>query len=261
MEKQQTSFNDTLYPYPHYNLQHHAFGYPFDADTSNDFIVIKPQFMLSYCNQKNATNWVAWELNDTWIGAQERYQGKFITDTDLPAHFTRITHDHYTHSGFDRGHLVRSKDRSRNEEDNRNTFLMTNILPQTPDLNRGVWLRFEDFCLQKATREKKNMYLIAGGIFTSDSTLRGEGAVAVPDSCYKIVVFWPKGKKNQEVSQQLEIIAVNMPNIQGIRNIPWQSYVTSVKKIENSTGYDFLPLLPDSIEEILENQLNPHLYP
>ena len=255
MNTSSTISNDSIYPYYHYGLEHHAFGYPFDGDTTDDYILIKPQFKLSYCSQKNVANWVAWELNDTWVGPQERYSGRFITDTALPSHFTRISHDDYTRSGFDRGHLVRSKERTRNEEDNRATFLLTNILPQTPDLNRGVWLRFEDYCLQKATQENKNMYLIAGGIFTTDSTLRGEGKVAIPDSCYKIVVFWPKGLDFRKATRQLEVVAVNMPNIQGVRNHTWQQYATTVRKIEKSTGYDFLALLPDSVEQYVETRL------
>ncbi len=248
--------NEYFYLYHHRQSIHSPFGFPADADTSDDFILKKHQYILSYCPNKNVANWVAWELNHTWVGDENRYNGRFISDTTLPVEFYRVTHNDYTNSGFDRGHIVRSKERTTNSEDNKATFLLTNIIPQTPDLNRGVWLRFEDYYLKKAVDENKNMYIVSGGIFKSDTTLLGKGKVAIPDSCFKIVLFTEK-KSLEEISSlhDFEIVAVSMPNVQGIRNHDWRNYVTTVNQIEASTGYDFLILLPDSIEDALEERI------
>lgn len=248
--------NEHFYLYHHRNSIHSPFGYPADSDTTDDYILEKPQFIISYCSKKNVPNWVAWQLNASWVGNEDRFSGNFISDTTLPPQFYRVKHSDYTNSGFDRGHLVRSKERTRNSEDNRATFLLTNIVPQTPDLNRGVWLRFEDYYLNKALKENKNMYIVSGGFFKTNETLLNKGIVAIPDSCFKIVLFTPK-EKIEEISgrNDFEIVAIAMPNIQGIRNDNWQKYITTVDKIEHSTGYDFFILLPDSIENHLESLL------
>lgn len=248
--------NGHFYQYHYRNSIHCPFGCPYDSDTTDDYILEKPQFTISYCSKKNVANWVAWQLNASWVGNEDRFDGKFISDNTLPASFYKVKHSDYINSGYDRGHLVRSKERTRNGEDNRATFLLTNIVPQTPDLNRGVWLRFEDYYLNKALKENKNMFIVSGGIFRSNKTLKNKGIVAIPDSCYKIVLFTLK-EKIEEISNRndFEIVAISMPNIQGIRNDNWQKYITTVDKIEYSTGYDFFMLLPDSIENYLESRL------
>jgi len=236
-------------------IVHSPFGFAFDNDTVDDFVLERRQYVLSYCGQKNVANWVAWQLNPSWLGSESRFGGNFITDTSLPDHFYRVTHQTYTNSGFDRGHIVRSKERTLNAEDNRTTFLLTNILPKTPDLNRGVWLRFEDYYLSKVENQGLNMYVVSGGIFSENfETLNNEGNVAIPDSCYKIVLITHHKELNPEIMiRDFKAIAVAMPNIQGIRRTPWREFATTISAIEKSTGYVFFGLLPDSISNVIKN--------
>jgi DNA/RNA endonuclease G (NUC1) len=227
------------YLYDHRSSTHAPFGYPQDNDTLDDFIIEKSQYILSYCGEKNSPNWVAWELNASWLGDVPRKTGRFLIEPNLPDGYYQVTHDDYTHSGYDRGHLVRSKERTKTIEDNISTFEMGNIVPQTPDLNRGVWLRFEDYCLDKAIKEQKNMYIVAGGIFRDTITLKSEGKVVIPDSCFKIVLFSEETDPARINFDQLETISVAMPNTAGIRGDAWEKYETTVGRIEQSTGYRF----------------------
>lgn len=230
---------DFTYLYNHRSSIHLPFGYPQDSDTLDDYIIEKPQYVLSYCNKKNLPNWVAWELNSSWVGDTPRKKGRFLVESNLPKSFYRVTHNDYTNSGYDRGHLVRSKERTRTIEDNESTFEMGNVIPQTPDLNRGVWLKFENYCMDKAIKENKNMYIIAGGFFYDTLTLKSRGKVIIPDSCFKIVVFSEALNPRIEDINKLETISVAMPNISGVRGDNWRVYETTVAKIENSTGYYF----------------------
>jgi DNA/RNA endonuclease G (NUC1) len=242
------------YIYSHRSHEHAPQGYPYDGDTTDDYLIVRPQYVASYCAEKNSPNWVAWELNHTWVGSVDRYSGRFITDNSLPSHFTVIRHDHYTNSGYDRGHLLRSKERSATEDDNRSTFILSNIIPQTPDLNRGVWLRFEDYYLNRMMRGNYNIYVVSGGTYHSGMTLRSEGLVAVPDSCFKVVLFTPADKSPESwTTQDLEIVAVMMPNVQGIRRDDWQQYQTTLANIERQTGYRFMLRLPDSLQRHLSH--------
>lgn len=227
-------------------------GIPKDNDTTDDYIIIRKQYALSYNYKRNVANWVAWQLNKDWFGDAPRYKGNFITDKDLPKNFQKITHQDYTNSGYDRGHMVRSEERTRTPEDNKSTFLLSNILPQTPDLNQGVWLDFEYFCEELCKNHNKELYIYAGGIFHSERKIKNK--ISIPDSCFKIVIMLNQGEKFSDINGKTKVYSVVMPNIMGIRKDKWAKYKTTIKRIEESTGYDFLSAIPDSIEIILENK-------
>src|SRR5919112_267567 len=127
---------------------HLTLGNPSRATTSvrnkNNFLLVKPQLALSYNNARGAPNWVSWHLEASEIGDFERLNN-FHPEPELPEGFKRVTPSDYLKTGFDQGHMCNSKDRSTNEEDNSATFSMANMQPQTPDLNRQVWKRLEDF--------------------------------------------------------------------------------------------------------------------
>lgn len=230
-----------------------AAGVPADRDSTDDYIIIRPQYVLSYNPLRNVPNWVSWNLDSSWFGDASRYRGAFIADTTLPDSFYRVRHSDYTGSGYDRGHMVRSEERTRNTEDNKSTFILSNILPQRPDLNRGVWLNLEYFCEDLCKNQKKELFIIAGGIFRTENRIKEK--IAIPDSCFKIIVVLNEGDSVESVTDTTSVIAVVMPNVNGIRNIPWSNYLTTVRRIESSTGYDFLSNVSNSVQEIIENRI------
>ncbi len=230
-----------------------AAGVPADRDSTDDYIIIRPQYVLSYNPVRNVPNWVSWNLDSSWFGDASRYRGAFIADTTLPDSFYRVRHSDYTGSGYDRGHMVRSEERTRNTEDNKSTFILSNILPQRPDLNRGVWLNLEYFCEDLCKNQKKELFIIAGGIFRTENRIKEK--IAIPDSCFKIIVVLNEGDSVESVTDTTSVIAVVMPNVNGIRNIPWSNYLTTVRRIESSTGYDFLSNVSSSAQEIIENRI------
>jgi endonuclease G len=111
----------------------------------DNYLMVKPQYVLSYNNKTHTANWVSWQLNRSWIGAADR-QDNFRPDDSLPDAWYKVRPNDYTGSGYDRGHIAPSADRTRNETDNSSTFLMTNMMPQVPELNRGVWGDLALFC-------------------------------------------------------------------------------------------------------------------
>lgn len=230
-----------------------AAGVPADQDSTDDYIIIRPQYVLSYNPLRNVPNWVSWNLDSSWFGDASRYRGAFIADTTLPGSFYRVEHSDYTGSGYDRGHMVRSEERTRTAEDNKSTFILSNILPQRPDLNRGVWLNLEYFCEDLCKNKKKELFIIAGGIFRTENRIKEK--IAVPDSCFKIIVMVNEGESVESISDTTSVIAVVMPNVNGIRNVPWSNYITTVRRIETSTGYDFLSNVSRSVQEVIENRL------
>ena len=108
-----------------------------DVANADNYLLIKPQYVLSYSKSRNIANWASWTLNQSWLGSAKR-QNNFRPDATLPSGWYKVVTRDYNGSGFDRGHLVNSEDRGKSVEDNSATFLMTNIIPQAPDNNQGV---------------------------------------------------------------------------------------------------------------------------
>ena len=87
-------------------------GQPTKPNDTTDLLMVKPQFVLSYNNTKRHANWVSWELSTSWLGTSDR-QNDFRPDSTLKQGWYRVVTSDYTNSGFDRGHLCPSADRTK----------------------------------------------------------------------------------------------------------------------------------------------------
>lgn len=234
---------------------HLAMGAPVDADPSDDYLITRPQYALSYNKNRNDPNWVSWHLDDSWMGSTPRRKGRFITDDSLPAGFYRVEDRDYSGSGYDRGHMTRSEDRSRSPEDMAATFILTNVLPQKHELNAGPWLRLEDYSEALVKKENKSLFIVSGGIFGKSPPTIGKG-IAVPDTCFKVVVILDKGQVGKDVTAATRVIAVIMPNVGGILDQPWGPYRVSVDEVEKQSGYRFLTALPEPLRRTLSSKVD-----
>ncbi len=228
---------------------------------SENYLIARPQYALSYSKNKRIPNWVSWELNASWLGDAHRV-GKFAPDEELPGEWERVKPSDYTGSGLDRGHMVNSEDRSRSPEDNISTFLMTNIIPQAPDNNRGVWVQLENYCRQ-LVKSGKELFIISGGYGQGgigEKGLKatvGGGKVLVPAVTWKVILVLDKPNSGVAgVDKNTRTIAVIVPNKQGIKSDPWQQYITSVKDVEKLTGYQFFTSVPGEIRNVINARID-----
>jgi endonuclease G len=237
------------------------FGNPSNATTKisekDNYLLEKKQYSLSYNNSKGEPNWVSWHLNASWKGEAKRCNC-FNTDLSLPELFYKVKKSEYTKTGFDRGHLCPSDDRDATDEDNEVTFFMSNMIPQSPHLNRITWVALEEYC-RKLIQEGKELYIIAGGygsggIGSNNSLTYSIGEhINVPSHCWKIIVVLSDGNDDiRRITNNTRVIAVNMPNNQIVNEYHWDHYRTNVDEIEKITGYDFLNKLPKEIQNHIE---------
>jgi DNA/RNA endonuclease G (NUC1) len=244
---------------------HVEFGRPADATPADDFLVEYPEFVASYSAARGQPNWVAYNLEATHRGPTERCDC-FTADPNLPGAFPRVSTADYTGSGYTRGHMVMSEDRTtgpaapQTSVDNARTFLFTNIVPQLAENNGGPWLALETYLGNLATQQNRELYIVAGGT-RYEGTLKNEGRVAVPTRTWKVAVVMPRDRGFADVrsaSDLVEVIAVDMPNRPQdaplLANRPWQDFRVSVDSLEALTGYDLLALLPDDVEAAVEAQ-------
>ncbi|MDB4876641.1 MAG: non-specific endonuclease [Gemmatimonadetes bacterium] len=245
------------------------FGDPTLASTSNpnDLLIVRPQYTLSYNESRGTPNWVSYELDARQMVAGQDRCNCFTADPNLPADKQILTSD-YTNGGFDRGHMTRSADRTASNVENATTFYLTNVVPQQADLNQGVWAQFEN-ALADSARAGRAVYIVTGPLYSRSHALtfiKNEGKVAIPDSTWKVAFIGPinggvpfthNGLQTLTDVQGITLLAVNMPNVAGVRNNPWAMYLTTVDKIEAATGLDFLSVLPAQLQAVLESNDRP----
>jgi endonuclease G len=228
-----------------------------DPASKDAYLIERPQYVLSYSDSKRTANWVCWNVNKGDLGPTKRAAG-FSPDPDLPAPFHRIKNEDYNGSGFDRGHMCPSADRTDSEENNRATFYTTNIVPQSPQCNQHGWERFEHHC-RNLTRNGSELYVSAGP-FGQGGTGRdgdrqtiGRPQVVVPSAVWKVVMVLPN--KDALPTQTTRTLAVWMPNDMTVTD-DWKQYAVSVSDVENRTGFKFFPLVPDDVAGAIKGQVN-----
>jgi endonuclease G, mitochondrial len=243
-----------------------ALGNPSNAVTntsySDNYLMVKNAYTLSYNKNKGIANWVSWHLSTAWKGETDR-QNDFRPDPNLPQNWYEVTPSDYARTGFDRGHLCPSDDRDGTLEDNQETFFMTNMTPQAPEHNRGIWKTLEDFG-RILTQQGNEVYIIAGTIGEGGTGTNGfaktigkNDNITVPASLWKIIVVLPVGQNDAlRINENTRIIAVNIPNDNSIGTNSWKNYRVSVDELERLTGYDFLSNVSVEIQSIVEGRVD-----
>lgn len=233
-----------------------------DPDHPDNFLMRKPYFVLAYNNARGTPNWVSWALQKSDLGNAPRDQ--FYPDPELPRTFKHVTLKDYSGSGFDRGHMCPHSDRAATAEASRATFVMTNIIPQSPSCNQKAWADLEDYCRSLARRGNV-LYIVAGpqgqggaGTAGEKDTIAG-GKVTVPAKCWKVILVLKGGTGTAEdlgrVGRDARLIAVVMPNDQSVDH-GWAKYRTSVKDVETLTGYRFFDRVPADVIEPLKDRVD-----
>jgi endonuclease G len=230
-----------------------------DANVFSNYLMVKRQYALSYHRDKGKPNWVSWYLAPVWLGSTKR-QDDFRPDPDLPTGWYRPGATSYRDSGFDRGHNCPSADRTSSIADNSATFLMSNMMPQSPNNNQGLWANLENYS-RTLVSQGNELYVICGSYGTGGTGSNGyvttidNGRITVPERCWKVIVVLPVGTNDvSRVSATTRIIAIDTPNIQTAQGLSsnWGAYRTTIDAIEAATGLDLLSALPPAVQDVVE---------
>jgi endonuclease G len=236
-----------------------------DVNVPNNYLMVKPTYALSYNSGMGRPNWVSWHLDTSWYGSLARVD-TFRPDPKVPSDWYRVQAFDFSLSGFDRGHMTPNADRDNQNRIpiNQETYLMSNMVAQSPDNNQGPWANLENY-LRSLTDAGSEVYIVSGpsGVGGTGSnggvtTTVAGGHVTVPSSTWKVALVLPKldGNDIARVTAATRIIAVVMPNIQGIRTVDWQTYLTSVDAVEALTGYDLFSNIPEAVQNAIEAGVN-----
>ena len=189
------------------------------ADSSNHthFLIQRAQYAMDYNDTTHEPNWVAWDLTSGDVGSSGR--SNFIVDDTLPGGFYQVLTTDYSGSGYDRGHMCPSADRTVTVADNQQVFYMSNMIPQAPDNNQGVWANFETYCRSLAAAGNE-LLIISGPSRFAGSTIAS--GVAIPGYTWKIVVVVPLGSGTalSRITASTRVITIKVPNTAGVRSTP-----------------------------------------
>ncbi|MEM6501739.1 MAG: DNA/RNA non-specific endonuclease [Cyanobacteria bacterium P01_C01_bin.89] len=234
--------------------EHLQLGNPSDAiadpTSADNYLLSSPEYALSYSKSRGTANWASWKLDRSWLGPAKR-DNDFRADERLPVGWYQVDGNDYRGSGYDRGHLVPSADRTRTQDVNSNTFFMTNIIPQTRDNNRETWRRMEEYC-RRLVERGYDVYLVAG-VYGGSKKI-ADGRVTVPKQTWKVAIAVEAGANPKSVSPgDALVFAVDIPNTNRLSN-NWRRYQLSIDDLEARTNLDFFELLPDGLENAVESQ-------
>lgn len=223
-----------------------------DIANENNYLMIKPQYNLSYNRSKATTNWTAWRLDSNWVGSTPR-QDDFRPDSTLPTGWYQVTDTDYSGSGYDRGHMCPSGDRTNSVPNNSATFLMTNMVPQLAANNQGPWEEFESYCRTLAGQGNE-IYIMSGPVGNIGTI--AQGRIVVPQYTWKVVLILPNGTNDlQRITRATRAFGIVVPNFPPLNiNAPWRQFRVTVDAVEVLTGYNFFSNVPKNTQELIERK-------
>lgn len=207
-------------------------------------------FMVGYSELRGNPLWVTYKLtapsaNPSHLSRPHRFSQDWRS-------LTRINHEDYQNSGYDRGHMAPNHAISElyGRAAQLDTFLMTNITPQKPELNQQLWERLEEVELDRLPSLFGNVWVVTGPLFDREvERLPSAFRVEIPDAFYKIYVA------PDSASEKVKMLAFVVP--QTVRgNEPLTRFLTTVDEIETRSGLNFFADLDDRIERKLESTVN-----
>ncbi len=214
------------------------------ASVDDNQIITYSQFTLSYNEEHEQADWVAYELTDEEVAMKQERCDCFKSDKNVTT--KSASKSDYGSTGFDLGHLSPAADNNLSELANEESFRMSNISPQLPGFNRGIWKSLEAWTRDKATLYG-SVYVVTGPVFVNNLGVIGKNDVTIPGYYYKILL--------REEDSKMYSIAFLVPHIGLSGDI--QHYTVTVNTLETITGIDFFPELNNSVENRIESHLQP----
>jgi endonuclease G, mitochondrial len=202
-------------------------------------------YTLEFADQYKQPSWVCYMICRSRLEiSQVPRTNDFRTDLAI-RRTTSATPQDYSRSGYDKGHLAPSADFRWNDQAQSESFFMSNMSPQQPAFNRGIWKHLEEQVREWA-KDFDTLYVVTGAVLKPGLPTIGTSNVAVPEAYYKIVLDY-----KPPVEEAIGFILRN----EGSKE-PLSEFAVSVDSVEKVTGIDFFPELPDSIETVVESRVN-----
>ena len=215
-------------------------------------------YSICYRESYEQAEWSAYSLSYLQLEKNAARSNDFSPDPAISTGSASLSD--YKGSGYDRGHLTPAADMAFSELAMSESFYMSNMSPQAPQFNRGIWKDLEAQVRLWVERFGK-VYVVSGPLLDKASEFYktiGENKVAVPKAYYKVILVPlyedDADKASLEDSASIMALGFIIPNQKCDEDF-W-SYAVSIDKVESATGLDFYSLLPDALENEVESQIS-----
>ena len=200
-------------------------------------------YIVGYDEDSGNPAWVAYYIPPIPKKSQSgKRPSTFTVDSRTKA---KITNQDYAKTGYDKGHMAPNYAIGSRYGTNAQleTFLLSNICPQTPRLNRGIWKSLESLVANQFA-QKRGVWVVTGPLYGNRPTFIKE-RIKKPCAFFKIIIAL--NKENQP-----EALAFIIPQNECSGNL--ENYLVNIDTIEALSGINFFSDLPDDIEDKLESQ-------
>lgn len=202
-------------------------------------------YTVSYNSDYKIANWVAYELTPEEAKSKKAERSnKFVPDPMVKG--ATATNEDYTRTGYDRGHLAPAGDMKWSAKAMRESFYLSNICPQKPALNRGIWKELEEQSRMWAN-DYGALLIATGPVMTDDMKRLGKNRVGIPKAFYKVICY-VSGDKYKAIGFILEN--------KDYKKTELKSMAIPVDSVEKVTGIDFFPAVPDEQENVMEAKVD-----
>ncbi len=215
----------------------------------DEIVVSHTGYTLSYCEEYEVPYWVAYSLTKEEVSTQVAARDdNFREDPSVPT--GSATLQDYKKSGYDRGHMAPAADFRWSEDAMNDTFYLSNMCPQKHAFNAGIWSDLES-AVRSIAYADEEIYVVTGPVLTDGpyETI-GENKVAVPKYYYKVILDY--------TDPVIKAIGFILPAENSSE--PLSYFAVTVDKVEEVTGIDFFPALPDDIEDVVEAECDSSLW-
>ncbi|MCC8088374.1 MAG: DNA/RNA non-specific endonuclease [Rikenellaceae bacterium] len=228
----------------------HGQGLELPAIADSTFLLYNHtgRYTVYYDTMHRQAAWVAYVLTSGDVRKKDAVRKKrFVPDSVIVRKGWpyAVTND-YSGSGYDRGHLLPSADRTGSQNENNATFYRSNISPQHPDLNRKIWNKLEQD-IRKLALKYDTLYIVTGPELKNDLKKIGINGVGVPENFFKVLLVKSAGRYYS--------VGFVIPNREKIHGSYWD-YSMSVREAEWLLGYDFFNNLPLDLQEQAETAIS-----
>ena len=205
-------------------------------------VIHHPGYSLAYDESSEQAAWVAYCLTAGETVARVERSNDFRSDPSVRS--GSAAHSDYKGSGYDRGHLAPAADLAWSSASMSASFFYSNMSPQLPGFNRGIWKKLEEL-MRSWARVYDSVYVVTGPLYLEQGGSIGPNAVRIPSHYFKAVLTAGANKR--------KAIAFVLPNASS--KAPLSSFALPVDRLENYLGRDLFAFLPDGEEQALESTL------
>ena len=202
----------------------------------------KQNYAIHYRYDTKTAEYVVEHITLASITGPAKRKDDFRADPAIPKQYQSTLAD-YAGFPYDRGHLAPGADNTQTDAIMSESFFLSNMVPQVPNHNRGIWKQLET-AVRNWALEGKDIYVVSGTIYNPGYQTIGAGRVGIPMYMWKVIV-------DRKSSKSIAFLFPNAPL--PVKDLP--KYATSVAEIEKYTGINFMPQLTPTQKAVLEDTL------